>query len=164
MNHRFTHLSPNELEGATPDRLATLVLVDQCLTETSLPFDQLLQMEDVVLRAMLTVHRRINTLACQVHADDSYSHFTLEELRDMSEPALRAMLAGHDPIDWREVAKRNYVAPVGIKPVRSGAKHRAQIWANGTVVYLGQFDSIEERDAVVAAAKVRKSMGLPVKL
>lgn len=164
MTHRFTHLSPDDIEGATPERLATLVLVDQCLTETSIPFDQLLQMEDVVLRAMLTVHRRINTLADQVHADDRFSHFTIEELRDMSEPALRAMIAGHDPMDWREVAKRNYVAPLGIRPVRSGAKHRAQIWANGTVVYLGQFDSIEERDAAVEAAKARKAMGLPVKL
>lgn len=45
-----------------------------------------------------------------------------------------------------------------------GPRYRAQIWANGTVVYLGQFDSIEERDAAVEAAKARRSMGLPVKL
>lgn len=43
-------------------------------------------------------------------------------------------------------------------------RYRAQIWADGTVVYLGQFDNIEDRDAAVSAAKARKAMGLPVKL
>jgi hypothetical protein len=169
MTHRFQYITADELEGATPERLTTLELIDHCLAETPLPPETLFAygddpMGDVSLRCMLGLHRRINALADQVHADDRYSHFTFEELRDMSEPALQSMLAGRDPMDWREVAKRKYVAPANVKTTRAGPKQRAQIWANGTVVYLGQFDTIEERDAAVEAAKMRRSIGLPVKL
>ena len=169
MTHRFQYIAADELDGATPERLATLELIDQCLAETPLPPDHLyklgaLHMGDVDLRALLSVHRRINALADQVRADGRCSHFALEELRSMSEPELRAMLAGHDPMGWREAAKRKYVAPVSVKPTRSGARHRAQIWDRGTSIHLGNFDTVEERDAAVEAAKARKAMGLPVKL
>lgn len=60
----------------------------------------------------------------------------------------------HMPVK-REMAQRT---------THSGAKHRAQIWDRGTSIHLGNFDTTEERDAAVSAAKARKSMGLPVKI
>lgn len=50
------------------------------------------------------------------------------------------------------------------RTAHSGHRYRAQLWNMGTSIYLGQFDSIEERDAAVEAAKARRAMGLPVKL
>ena len=48
--------------------------------------------------------------------------------------------------------------------MRGVPRYRAQVWENGRNVFLGSFLSPVERDRVVASAKLRRSMGLPVKL
>lgn len=165
MTHRFQYITADEIEGATPERLAILELIDQCLAETPTPPETLfelgnLYMGDIDLRALLAVHRRINALADQVHADDRYSHFTLEELRGMSEPELRAMLAGRDPMDWREVAKRNYVAPKHATPKHNGARYRAVIQRDGRQHHIGYFTSEEQRNEVVNTARGMLALGV----
>lgn len=164
MKHRFQYINDDELQGATPERMATLELIDQCLAETPTPPETLYQlgalhMGDVDLRALLNVYRRINALADQVHADERYSHFTLEELRGMSEPELRALLAGRDPMDWREVAKRAYVAPKHATPKHNGTRYRAVIQRDGRQHHIGYFTDEAKRDEVVNTARGMLALG-----
>lgn len=52
-----------------------------------------------------------------------------------------------------------------MKPRIDGAmkKYRAQLWHEGTNVLLGRFATLEERDAAIAEAKFKRSIGLPIK-
>lgn len=141
-SHTFGYFTRHDLEDLAPNELEHWALIDQ---------------------VMLSPHHKET-------ADVSM-------LERMSDDQLRALLVDDvKPVKVKPSnpfpARASEPAPV-IPQVRERVlpewrrallRYKAQLWHDGKPVHLGYFMSEQVRDEAIAAAKLRRSMGLPIRL
>lgn len=104
-----------------------------------------------------------------------YKDAEVSTLERMSDDQLRAMLS-NEPAPAKPAAPVAPRAPVQGSPIprvrprtlpewrEAIPRYRAQLWHEGKPVHLGYFMTEQVRDEEVAAAKLRRDMGLPIRL
>jgi len=176
--HSFKHFYPDQLEGKTRDQLDHLALVDQCLERfIDVDPDVFEQMSCAELRDTLDLTKveRVPVAApvkpvaapqpkgskrfkAQLWHDGrsvALGYFPTAALRDAAVGAARSERDQSGTL--KQAARRQSVwsAP---------PKFKAHIWYQGKSVHLGWYVAKQVRDEVVAAAKLRRAIGLPVKM
>lgn len=147
MTHVFTWYTERELVNLTAEQLAHLELVDRYLSLHDCDPATVERMSDEELRASLSPRPAAPA--------DPAPHAT-------ASADVPAHLHGQPLWVINAWHSRNAGRPRRSAPSTSFA---AKVWdpSIGRMVHVGVFPSKEERDAAIAAAKFRRSMGLPIK-
>lgn len=106
-----------------------------------------------------------DTLIAELLKLDSLKHIDADIFDSLPVDELARILALHtgEKPRQREPLVRGRLRFTNTR-ARAVPRYRAQVWEKGQNVLLGSFLTQSERDQVVASAKLRRSMGLPVKL
>jgi hypothetical protein len=139
--YQFKYHDAWQIEAASPEQLKRLEWIDRLLDDQSVEHDpaHLDSLSDEDLRVLVGM---------------------LPGQRKPAPPAApRADPGPLIPIRG-DVVKR----PKRVKLDPSIPRYRAALWVNGQSVHLGYYYTEEVRDEEVAAAKLRRDMGLPIRL
>lgn len=140
-HHTFGYFKPRDLEDLSPTEMEHWALIDQVMLsprhKDTADVSMLEQMSDDQLRALLD-----DVKPSKVKPSNPFPP------REPEPPAVIPQVRERVLPEWRQAMR----------------KYKAQIWHEGKPVHLGYFMTEQVRDEAIAAARVRRDMGLPVRL